>query len=79
MTMIEALSDAEALYENRVRCGLVQTMPRAWRCHVLPGRWSDSFMIIPCYIDRYGMYAEYDLLVYEQDSGELVQEGMETF
>lgn len=79
MTMIEALSNAEALYENRVRCDLVQTMPCVWRCHVLPGRWSDSFMIIPGYIDRYGMYAEYDLLVYEQESGELVQEGMETF
>lgn len=79
MTMIEALSRAEALYAERVQRGLVETMPQAWRCHVLPGRWSDSFMIIPVYIDRYGLYSEYDLLVYEQASGELIQEGTETF
>lgn len=79
MTMIEALSRAEALYAERVQRGLVETMPQAWRCHVLPGRWSDSFMIIPVYIDRYGLYAEHDLLVYEQASGELIQEGTETF
>lgn len=79
MTMIEALANAEALYATRVERGLVQTMPCAWRCHVLPGRWSDSFMIIPGYIDRDGLYSEYDLLIYEQESGELVQEGMETF
>lgn len=76
MTMIEALTAAEALYVERVERGLVETMPRAWRCHFLPGRWSDAFMIIPVYIDRHGLYAEYDLLIYEQESGELVQEGM---
>ena len=76
MTMIEALTAAENLYAARVQRGLVETMPQAWRCHVLPGRWSDAFMIIPVYLDRYGLYAEYDLLIYEQESGELVQEGM---
>ena len=76
MTQIEAISCAESLYAARVQRGLVETMPQAWRCHVLPGRWSDAFMIIPVYLDRYGLYAEYDLLIYEQESGELVQEGM---
>lgn len=64
MTMIEALANAEALYTARVERGLVPVMPQAWRCHVLPGRWSDSFMVIPVYLDRDGLYSEYDLLIY---------------
>ena len=74
MTRNEIINFAEALYVSRVERGLEPERPASWQVNDLPG-FEPYLQVVPVFAD--GTTGEQ--LVYSLITGELIQEGMETF
>ena len=66
---------AEALYISRVECGLAEEQPASWQVNELRGGFEPCLQVIPVFED--GTTGEQ--LIYSLLTGELIQEGAETF
>lgn len=74
MTIIAALSNAEALYAARVERGLTPEQPASWQVNELY-RFEPYLQVVPVFKD--GTTGE--PLIYSLLTGDIVQEGTETF
>lgn len=75
MTHADIIHFAEALYISRVERGLEEEQPASWQLNELPDLFEPCLQVIPVFEDgKTG-----DQLIYSLLTGELIQEGTETF
>ena len=74
MTHTEIIALAKTLYAARVERGLAYEQPASWQVNELPG-FEPYLQVVPVFADG----TTGDQLVYSLSTGELVQEGAETF
>lgn len=75
MTHADIIHFAEALYISRVERGLEPEQPASWQLNELPDLYEPCLQVIPVFEDgKTG-----DQLIYSLLTGELIQEGTETF
>ena len=75
MTKYDIISLAEALYISRVEKGLEPEQPANWQVNELRGGFEPCLQVVPVFEDG----TTGDQLIYSLLTGELVQEGAETF
>ena len=74
MTKYDIISLAEALYISRVERGTEPEQPASWQVNELQG-YEPCLQVVPVFEDG----STGDQLVYSLLTGELIQEGAETF
>lgn len=76
MTKCDIIALAEALYISRVERGLAEEQPANWQVNELRGNvFEPCLQVIPVFEDG----TTGDQLIYSLLTGELIQEGAETF
>ena len=76
MTHADIIALAEQLYISRVERGLAEEQPASWQVNELRGNvFEPCLQVVPVFEDG----TTGDQLVYSLLTGELVQEGTETF
>ena len=75
MTHNEIIALAKALYAARVERGLTPEQPASWQVNELHGGFEPYLQVVPVFEDG----TTGDQLVYSLRTGELIQEGAETF